>query len=206
MPIAAVCAQQLVDQRSHHEPANAGAAQHQTDRSAAISYKPARRRGAAGNNVAEADTDSVDDAEAEKKFPRFRGSECQKQRTGTDERRADQVRRAYAEANDRNGHERGGNADEQVEQSGSETEQAAAHGDVLQHVGIDNRADVKRKSKVKEIHRGKRADQLPAVERACVRHSEPPWERSARARRRAAVLCRSRRPNRREAMVNVRTF
>ena len=69
---------------------------------------------------------------------------------------------------DGNRNERGGNADEKIEQSETEAVGAAAHDDVLEHVRIDDGADVKRKSEVQEIHRGKRADQLPAVERATV--------------------------------------
>src|SRR5208282_5761898 len=87
MPIAAVCTQKLIDQRRHEESANAGAAEDEADGAAAVAFEPSGGGGAARNDVSEADADSIDHAEAEKKFPRFRGSERQKQRTGANERR-----------------------------------------------------------------------------------------------------------------------
>src|SRR6185437_132378 len=95
-PIAATGTQKLINQRCHEESADARTAEHEADGAAAVTFEPARRRGAAGNDVAKTHTNAVDDAESEKEFPWSRSSKRQKQRTDTDERRANQIRCANA--------------------------------------------------------------------------------------------------------------
>ena len=184
-PVAAAHSNQPIHKRRGEEAGNAGTAQHESRGPAAVALEPAGNGRRAGNDVAEADADSIDRAETEQEVPGFRREKRQEERAETDQRGPDQVRGANSALQDRDRHERRREADEEVEQGEPEAQRAAAHRNLAQHVAIDHSAAIHRQAEIQKIERGKHGDQLPAIESRLLGHCKPP----ARNGRRAAARC-----------------